>query len=403
MALARALKNAGHNVRCAKSGPDYIDTAFHQAATGKPCYNLDGWAMSPERISNLGSGDDLLVVEGAMGLFDAAADGRGASADIAKQLNLPVLLVVDCMSMGQSVAALVAGFVNHDPEVTVAGVILNRIGSSRHETILRSALAPLGTPILGAIHRHAQLARPSRHLGLVQASEDAGLEQYLDNAAQIVAKAVDIEAITKLAGKRPSSASPAQMTPLGQHIAIAKDAAFTFIYPHMLADWTAQGAKISYFSPLADQAPAAEADAIFLPGGYPELFAAKLTRAGQFRKSMRDAANRKTTIYGECGGYMVLGHSITDKTNVPHPMLGLLDLETSFAQPKLHLGYKTLTRAQNSLSGAFKAHEFHYATTLHAKGAPLFDVLESDGQTRGKIGLVSGTVSGSFAHIIDRA
>ena len=403
MALARALKNEGHDVRCAKSGPDYIDPAFHAAATGKPCVNLDGWAMSDAQLAALAAGEDLLLIEGAMGLFDGAANGAGASAQIAKTLNLPVLLMVDCASMSQSVMALASGFLHHDTDLKIAGLILNGVGSDRHEVMLRDALSPLDTPILGVIRRHPDLKRPSRHLGLIQAGEDQHLDGFLDKAAQIICASVDIPSIIAAAHALPEPQTTPRIPPLGQHIAIAKDAAFSFLYPHLLADWTAQGAHLSYFSPLADQPPEQAADAIYLPGGYPELHAPRLTRAGHFRRAMTKAAQEGTTIYGECGGYMVLGQSITDGRDVSHPMLGLLDLETSFSTRKLHLGYRTLTAAKGPFKGTYKAHEFHYATTLHQSGAPLFDATDARERATTTMGLVSGSVSGSFAHIIDKA
>lgn len=401
MALARALKNKGHDIRTAKSGPDYIDPAFHTAATGHACVNLDGWAMSAQRIRHLASTENLLLVEGAMGLFDAASDGQGASAEIAKLLNLPVLLVVDCASQSQSVAALVSGFIRHDPNLTFAGLILNRVGSPRHEKMLRDALHTIDLPILGAIHRSPKLGRPSRHLGLVQAGEDTALDEFLNQAAEIISAALDLDRIVAAATALPQAPPAPQMPPLGTHIAIARDAAFTFLYPHLIQDWTAKGAHLSYFSPLEDQPPHPDADAIYLPGGYPELHAAKLTRAGRFRHAMKDAAKAEKTIYGECGGYMVLGQSITDANGISHPMTGLLDLETSFAERKLHLGYRNLTPVNGPFQSRFKAHEFHYASTLHANGSPLFHATDALGCIDTYMGLVSGSVSGSFAHIID--
>ncbi len=401
MGLARALAEQGHNVQVAKSGPDYIDPAFHQAASGKPCVNLDGWAMSESRLRSLASGDHMLLIEGAMGLFDGASDGSGSSADLAKLLDIPVILLVNCASTSQSVAAIVRGFTSHDPDLKIAGVVLNNVGSKRHADMLQTALSATETPVLGILYRAASLARPSRHLGLVQAEEDPALEEFIETSAGIIAKSLDLDAIAKLATALPAPSPHARMPHLGQHIAIAKDAAFSFLYPHHLADWAADGVRVSYFSPLANEAPNEAADAIFLPGGYPELHAAALTRAGNFRRAMSDAAGSGKTIYGECGGYMVLGHTLTDARDIPHPMLGLLDLETSFSIKRLHLGYRTVTAQDGPLQGTFKAHEFHYATTLTEVGTPLFEAQSANGTT--KMGLVSKNVSGSFAHIIDLA
>ncbi len=401
LGLLRALSRRGLAVRGAKSGPDYIDPRFHEAACGQPCLNLDAWAMTPARITALAAGDGLLLIEGAMGLFDGAPpEGRGASADLARILDLPVVLIVDAAHMAQSIAPLVAGFARHDPKVRVAGVILNRVGSPRHEAMLRTALKPLGLPVLGAIYRQGDLAHPSRHLGLVQAGERPDLEAFLDRAGDIVAQAVDLQAVAALASPLPAPDAAPRLIPPAQRIAVANDQAFAFAYPHILADWRANGAEVLPFSPLADQA-VPEADFVFLPGGYPELHAGPIAGATAFMASLRAAAQR-VPVYGECGGYMVLGQTLTDATGVKHPMAGLLSLETSFAQRRLHLGYRRVRAVAGPMSGNWAAHEFHYATTTHAEGAPLFTATDAEGQDLAPMGLVHGRVSGSFAHLIDR-
>lgn len=401
LGLLRALVRRGVAVRGAKSGPDYIDPRFHEAACGAPCPNLDAWAMSPARIAALAAGDGLLVIEGAMGLFDGAPpDGKGATADLARQLGLPVVLVVDCARMAQSVAPLVAGFAAHDPAVRVAGVILNRIGSARHEAMLRRALEPLGIAVLGALPRQAGLEHPSRHLGLVQAGERGDLETWLDHVADAVAAALDLDALAALAAALPPAPPAPRLAPPGQRIAIAQDRAFAFAYPHILDDWRAGGAAVLPFSPLADEAPAPDADFIFLPGGYPELHADTLAAATRFKAGMRAAT---CPIYGECGGYMVLGRSLTDAGGIRHEMLGLLDLETSFATRKLHLGYRHVTAEAGPFPGRWAAHEFHYATTLGQTGQPLFAATDAEGTRLAPMGLTTGRVSGSFAHLIERA
>ena len=403
LGLARALKNSGHDVRVAKSGPDYIDPAFHQIASGHPCYNLDGWAMSDKRIAHLAAKGGYLIVEGAMGLFDGSMSGKGSSASIAKSLDIPVVLVVDCAALAHSVAAIVKGFLSHDPDVRFAGIILNQIGSDRHLAVLKDALKGIDCPILGTISRNATLVRPSRHLGLVQAHEDEGIETFIDAASKVISQTVDLAAITKAARPLKQLPLPGLIPPLGDHIAIAMDTAFSFVYPHITTDWAAAGARITTFSPLADETPDKTADAIYLPGGYPELHAPALTRAGKFRSALRHAANQGKTIYGECGGYMVLGKSIVDANNIPHPMVGLLDLQTSFAKRKLHLGYVDLQASSGPLKGHWKGHEFHYAATTHEHGTPLFRAQKTGSNESIPMGLVSGSVSGSFAHIIDLA
>lgn len=400
LGILRALRRQGLAVRSAKSGPDYIDPRFHEAASGKPCLNLDAWAMPPARLAALAAGDTPLLIEGAMGLFDGAPpDGKGATADLARHLGLPVVLILDTARQSQSVAALAEGFARHRADVRVVAVILNNTGSDRHEKMLRDALAPTGLAVLGAIRRQAGLEHPSRHLGLVQAEERPDLEDFLDRVADVVAEGIDLAALMALAGPLPVPASQPMMLPPAKRIAIARDAAFAFAYPHLLADWQAGGASISFFSPLADQPPP-DCDLVILPGGYPELHAPRLAENHTFLDGLRQAA-AGTAIYGECGGYMVLGEALTDAKGVVHRMAGLLPLETSFARRKLHLGYRSLTALRGPFAGRLMAHEFHYATTLRAEGDPLFHAANAEGDALAPMGLIRGRVSGSFAHVID--
>ena len=395
LGLLRALKNRMHPVRAAKSGPDYIDPQFHAAACSAPCVNLDAWAMSLPTIQRLAAGPETLIVEGAMGLFDGAPpDGKGASADLARLLNLPVILVVDASAMAQSIAPLVNGFAQHDPDVKIGGIILNRVGSERHATMLRHALAATNIPVVGCVMRNAALSRPSRHLGLVQPGEMDDLESFLNTAADTVEKSIDIDMLLGLGQPlRNVSTSPLpQQTP--RTIAIARDAAFAFRYAHDDAQLIAQGHQLQHFSPLAND-PVPTADEIILPGGYPELHAGALAQADTFLTSLRDAA-KTTPISGECGGYMVLGETLIDADGTAHQMAGLLGLTTSFETRKLHLGYRTLKQGNQTLKG----HEFHYATTIKAEGTPLYDAFDATGTPLGPMGLIENNVSGSFAHII---
>lgn len=402
LALLRLLAREGVAVRGAKSGPDYIDPKFHEAACGQPCLNLDAWAMGPERLATLAAGDGLLLIEGAMGLFDGAPpDGRGAVADLARQLRLPVVLVVDAGRMAGSVAPLVAGFAGFDGSVNVAGVILNRVGSDRHEAMLRRALEPLGLPVLAALRRDGGLTQPSRHLGLVQAGERPDLDAFLDRTADALAGTLDRDALLALAAPLPDTAQPAPLDPPAQVIAIARDAAFAFAYPHMLNDWRAKGAELRFFSPLADE-PVPEAGFVFLPGGYPELHAGRIAAAARFLESLKSAA-QVTDIYGECGGYMVLGDGLVDAGGGRHAMAGLLGVETSFETRRLHLGYRTLIPLGGPFHGPLAGHEFHYATTLSETGQPLFRATDAEGTALPDMGLRRGRVAGSFAHVIDRA
>ena len=397
LGLLRALKNRGTPIRSAKSGPDYIDPCFHAAASGAECLNLDAWAMAPDTIHHLAAGSETLIIEGAMGLFDGAPpNGKGATADLARILGLPVILILDVSHQAQSAAAIALGFKTLDRTIHIGGLILNKVGSPRHERIVRKALKPLNIPILGSIMRQKNLQTPSRHLGLVQAAEHPDLETFLNQAADIVEKNIDIDALIALATEQTTPTKPATLlAPPAQRISVAYDTAFAFCYPHILQGWHAQGAEVQTFSPLANEPPP-PCDLVFLPGGYPELHAGKLAANETFLNGLRDAP----AIYGECGGFMTLGEGLIDKNGARHQLAGLLNLETSFAELRLHLGYRNLTPQGGPWKTHMKAHEFHYATILKAVGKPLFKTTDADGVKLPDMGLENGAVSGSFAHII---
>lgn len=404
LGLLRAFTKQGLAVAPFKAGPDYIDPAFHKIASGVDCVNLDPWAMRPGLIQQLaGARRGLCVTEAMMGLFDGAADGSGSAADLAAQLRMPVVFVVDCSRMAQSLAALVQGYRSHRAEVPFAGVILNRVGSARHETMLRNAMAAIDMPVLGAVPADASLALPSRHLGLVQAQEHEAIDTFIEGASALVSAHCDLDGLAALSMQPRASDRVAPLPPLGQRIAVARDIAFAFSYPHVIDGWRAAGADVAFFSPLADEQPPADVDAVYLPGGYPELHAAQLAAASQFHAGMASAARRGAVIYGECGGYMVLGQGLVDADGKRHAMLGLLGVETSFEQRQRHLGYRRLTPLSAApWAGRLTAHEFHYSRALKETGDALFTACDAAGQDLGPVGLRTNTVSGSYMHIIDR-
>ena len=410
LGLLRALKDRGADVSSAKSGPDYIDPAFHATVTGRPCLTLDPWCTDGAQLrARAGqAAGDLLVVEGAMGLFDGAPSpddplGRGSTADTAAALGLPVVLVIDAARRSQTAAAIVQGLARFRDDVKIAGVILNRIGSTRHEAMLRRAVETVA-PVLGALPRDAFIAVPSRHLGLKQAMEIEGLETLIDSLGALVTAHCDLDALIEAAQPVAAGGAAHVLPPLGQRIAVARDEAFGFLYPHMLDDWCGQGAEVSFFSPLADEAPAGDSDAVFLPGGYPELYGGKLAAAARFRAGMHGAAERGALIYGECGGFMVLGSGMIDGFGKRHAMLGLLRVETSFAERTLSLGYRTLAPAKGApWSASLSGHEFHYSTHVSCDGTPLFRAADAMGNDLGGMGLIDGRVMGSYAHIVEAA
>ncbi len=414
LGLMRALRNRGLRVGGAKCGPDYIDPAFHAAATGERSFNLDSWAMDEALLCALaaeaGSGCDLVLCEGSMGLYDgvpAAPGSTGASADVAARLGWPVVLVLDVSGQAQTAAAIVMGCAGYDPRVAIAGVVLNRVASPRHERLVKGAVEARGIPVLGSLPRAEDMMLAERHLGLVQAAEIADLDKRLETAAAFVAGHVDLAHILAVAGAGRFSTSAAAgpaLPPPAQRIAVARDEAFSFLYPHILAGWHDAGAEVVFFSPLADAPPPPECDLCWLPGGYPELHAGRLAAAARFMEGLRGFARAKP-VHGECGGYMVLGRSLTDKEGTEHAMAGLLGPSFSFAKRKLHLGYREARLAADHPLGVagtgLRGHEFHYATTMDGDADPPFALFrDAYSETPEPAGSRRGLVTGSFFHAI---
>jgi cobyrinic acid a,c-diamide synthase len=413
LGLMRAFRRRGLNVAGLKCGPDYIDPAFHEAATGRRSANLDSWAMGPKLIHAIGeeatTDADLVLCEGLMGLFDGvpAPEGRsGSSADIAAEFGWPVLLALDISGQSQSAGAAALGCKLFDPRIEIAGVVLNRVGSARHVQLAKKAVERTSLVVLGALPRSAGIALPERHLGLVQAGETNELEAILDRLADFVADHVDLDRIVALARPSPKAAraGAAQFTPPAQRIAIARDAAFSFLYPHLEHAWRRAGAELRFFSPLADEAPPAHYDFCWLPGGYPELHAGRLAAAQNFLQGVRRFAASKP-VHGECGGYMVLGRRLIDAAGAAHEMLGLLGLVSSFASRRLTLGYRQAALLHDGPLGRkgtrYRGHEFHYATIVEQGGdEPLAEVADAHGSPPSPAGGKRGFASGSFFHLI---
>jgi cobyrinic acid a,c-diamide synthase len=412
LALLAAARRRGINVRAAKSGPDYIDPAFHAAATGWPSFNLDSWAMAPAQLATVAGyaarEAELLVIESSMGLFDGVAgpEGRtGAGADLAAGLVLPVLLILDVSGHSQSAAAVARGFALHRPGVNIAGVVLNRVASERHRKGVAEAMAQTGIKVLGSIPRDESIQLPERHLGLVQALEHPDLAQHLERLGDLAERCLDVPGILALANTFGGvSEGDALLPPPGQRIAMARDEAFSFVYAHVLEGWRRAGSEIVFFSPLADEAPSADCDSCWLPGGYPELHAGKLAAAENFKHGLAAFAATRP-VHGECGGYMVLGARLQSADGVWHAMTGLLSHETSFAKRRMNLGYRqAVMLGQTSLGPAgagIRGHEFHYASVA-APGtdAPLAELFDAAGQALGPSGGRRGQVSGAFFHAI---
>lgn len=409
LGLLRALRDAGQTVQPFKSGPDYIDPAFHLAASGRASFNIDTWSMDGgllDAISAQAAGADICIGEGSMGLYDGVAtrgqSGFGTSAETALRMGWPVVLVIDVGGQAQSAAATALGFRQYMPDLPFAGVILNRCASPRHERLTRMGMERAGIDVLGVLPRNGDLTLPERHLGLIQAVEHPDLEAAISGYADFLRANVDLDRI-RAAAAGGGTAGGALPRPPAQRIALARDAAFSFTYPHQLEGWRAAGAEILPFSPLADEAPDASADLVWLPGGYPELHAGRLAAADTFRTGLRAFAQTRP-VHGECGGYMALGEALVDKEGVSHRMAGLLGLVTSYEKRKFHLGYRRAV-LQAGLSGyapgtALRGHEFHYSTILDQPDAPLAAVADADGNPVPETGSHRGHVSGTFFHLI---
>jgi cobyrinic acid a,c-diamide synthase len=409
--LMRALCRQGLAVQAFKCGPDYIDPAFHAAATGRPSFNLDTWAMAETTLGNLVArhAADIAIAEGVMGLFDGVAApgqvGRGATADLAALLGWPVLLVLDVSGQTETAAAVAAGLAQYRDDVAVAGVILNRVASPRHLALITPGFERVGLKLFGALGHDPRFELPERHLGLVQADETDDIDRRLDALADAIASAVDLVSVRRAAAPAKLATGGPSRRPPGQRIALARDRAFSFMYPHLLEDWRSAGAEILAFSPLADEAPDQRADVVWLPGGYPELHGGALAAARRFQDGLHVLAARSVPIHGECGGYMVLGQGIEDADGRRHSMAGLLQVETSFAKRRLHIGYRRARLLADGPLGsageAIMGHEFHYASVLQAGDEPLVDCRDATGGVVPEAGARNGSVSGTFFHAID--
>ncbi len=352
-ALARLHRNAGRKVRVFKHGPDYLDPMVLEVASGHPVYQLHPWMTGEDecrwRLAEAAQDADLILIEGAMGLFD----GAPSSADLAKLMGIPALPVIDASGMAQTFGALVLGFASFDPELSVYDVIANKIGSPRHAEMLSERL-PEEIRLLGAIPRNDAMNIPERHLGLIQPAELDNLDQKLDDAAQVL-KEAGLDALPKpveIAALEPATRPEALLA--GVRIAIARDAAFSFIYRANTDLLLAMGAELHYFSPLEDS-ELPPADALWLPGGYPELHGAALAKNTAMADSIRAFHHAGKPILAECGGLMACAEELSDKEGVVHSVFGLIPGRAAMAKRLQGLGMHSLTAEQGELRG----HTYH--------------------------------------------
>ncbi len=369
MGILRALQRQGLQVQPFKCGPDYIDTRFHALAAGRESVNLDTWLASERHVRDLyaryGADADACVVEGVMGLFDGYDRMAGSSAAIARLLDIPVVLVVGARSMAYTVAAQLHGMKTFLPGLRLAGVVFNQVSSENHFRFLAQACEDAGLRCFGWLPKVPDLEIPSRHLGLTLAAGQE-MERWIDRAADLVTRCLDLpallEAVCVAAAEAPAEASAAPGT---LRIAVARDAAFNFTYRENLSRLSQLG-QVRFFSPLAGD-PLPEADLVYLPGGYPELFAAELSSRRETMQQLRDYAESGGRILAECGGMIYLSKAIEGVEGGPYPLCGILPFSATMDGARLHLGYRRLVDAAGR---EWRGHEFHYSAVTAPDALP---------------------------------
>jgi len=386
LAIMAALKKRGLKVAPFKVGPDFIDPGHHASVCGRPSHNLDGWILSKASVQKLYSqyciGTDVSVVEGVMGLFDSVggASESGSTAEIAKWLDLPVLLTVDVLGMARSVAALVKGYLDFDSGLRFAGVVLNRAGSERHAALLKEALSPLGLSWVGTLFRNQDLGLPSRHLGLVTAEEGGLKTKEVECLRKWFEKACNLNSLLKVIGQNRKDIRPADQTRAMKRpgisysrpvrIAVARDKAFCFYYRVNLDLLEKFGAELVFFSPLRDHSMPSGIQGLYLGGGYPELHAKALSRNRDLREEILGKARGNLPIYAECGGFLYLCHGLIEREEArpAHPWVGLLPFVANMQKRHCALGYREIILKKSTILGPadtkIRGHEFHYSNLL---------------------------------------
>ena len=427
LAILAALAARGRLVQPFKVGPDFIDPGHHGAATGRPSRNLDGWmlgeAVNREIFTRASADADLSIIEGMMGLFDGSSPVSeiGSTAELAKQLDAPVLLVIDGSAMARSAAAMVSGYAKFDPALRVAGVLFNRVSSDGHYTLLKEAVEQETDVVaVGYLRPDQAVTISDRHLGLVTAMEQETGELYgrLAKAAEETIDLNRIEELARSAGDFPplckgrlggvessTSSSPSlqRRGTAGVRVGVAFDRAFCFYYPDNLELLEAEGAELVKFSPMNDQV-LPDVDILYLGGGYPELHGERLAGNVTMRTAIRKFSERGGTIYAECGGMMYLTQAIRDFSGISHEMVGLFPAEAVMKKSGLTLGYRTVELSQDCILGASgtsaRGHEFHYST-LVPKGRLDYACALRDAQenSKGQDGLSVANTMALYTHL----
>ena len=410
LGLVALLRRRGLRVQCFKVGPDYLDPTHLALASGRRCYNLDGWMMGEAYVRELFGracrDADIAVIEGVMGLFDGAdpVEPAGSTAEIARWLAAPVGLVVDAHGMGRSLAATVHGYATFDPGIRMAGVIANCCGSERHAAWLRESLRSAALPPLwGAVRRGALPELPSRHLGLVTAGEDVPI----DGVAAALAPVVDLDAVlaaTAEAGPWPDPVPHVEQAGRRVRLAVAQDAAFHFYYPDNLEALERAGCELTFFSPLRDDALPPGVRGVYFGGGYPEEHAAMLAGNRDMLEAIRQFAAQGGIVYAECGGLMYLTQGIETPDGGRHALVGLVPAWTRMYSRRQSLGYVEVTLTRDSLWGKagdrLRGHEFHYSGLVNVPEWPTaYTVQYRRNDTTAVDGYQSGVVVASYLHL----
>ncbi|AKG03456.1 cobyrinic acid a,c-diamide synthase [Salimicrobium jeotgali] len=376
LGLMEALKKRGQKVQGFKCGPDYIDPTFHTAVTGRPSRNLDSWMLTPSQMTDVfingKRGADISVIEGMMGLFDGKSpdSSRGSAAEISAMTKSPVILVVNCVNMARSAAAVVKGFQLFDEQTAIAGVIVNEVGSDGHYRLVKTAIEQeCGIPVIGYLKQEPGIQMPERHLGLIPAIERGDLDAFFDRLGDLVLETVDVDRLLEIAGTEPvetgeGSSMFEEKREKKVRIAVAKDAAFNFYYPENLEILEAYGAELIEFSPLRGERVPHEADGLYLGGGFPEEFASRLAEEKEAAASVREAVQGGLPTLAECGGFMYLTDLIETTEGKTHPMTGVIPGRIRMQENLAAIGYREVRgRSGNFLLEdlVVKGHEFHYA------------------------------------------
>lgn len=416
--IMAALARRGYAVQPFKAGPDYIDPSYHQSACGIPSRNLDTWLLPPATVLELyrkaAARRDISVIEGVMGLFDghSSLDEEGSTAQLAKLLGAPTILVADAAKVARSVAAEVLGYQRFDPALNLAGVILNGIAGPGHLQFCQPQIeATTGLPVLGYLPRRPEFEQPERHLGLIPTVEGTVVRQWYDALVAQIEETIDLPRIAEIARRAAPPADPAPETPpvyppepLPRRaiIALAHDKAFNFYYQDSLDLLQAWGAEIAPFSPLTDAALPAGAGGVYLGGGFPEMFAAELSANRPMLESLQQAAARGIPIYAECGGLMYLGRRLTGFDGVARPMAGLIPAASAMSQTRLSLGYREVAAQDDgpllAAGQRVRGHEFHWSTLEQApqESESVYRVLNQNGRPDG---FRAGNIRATYIHI----